>query len=152
MTNAEPDARRFRLRPFHELTVGNERAYLVKGLIPRTGLVVVWGPPKCGKSFWTFDLAMHVALGRPYRGRRVIAGPAVYFAFEGADGFKARAEAFRLRHLAEDHDPVDFHLIADRADLAKDHADMVRAIRRDLDGKQPACVVLDTLNRSLNGS
>ena len=27
--------------------------------IPRVGLVVVWGPPKCGKSFWAFDLAMH---------------------------------------------------------------------------------------------
>jgi RecA-family ATPase len=61
---------RFKLRRFDELKIGTERTYLVKGLIPRTGLVVVWGPPKCGKSFWTFDLVLHVALGREYRGRR----------------------------------------------------------------------------------
>jgi AAA domain len=143
---------RFQLRPFHELTIGTERTYLVKGLIPRTGLVVVWGPPKCGKSFWTFDLAMHVALDREYRGRRVFAGPVVYCAFEGADGFRARAEAFRLHSLPEDHGEIDFHLIADRADLAKDHGEMVRAIRAQLDGPRPVCVVLDTLNRSLDGS
>ena len=42
-------------------------AYLVKGVIPSGGLTVVWGPPKCGKSFWTFDLTMNVARGIPYR-------------------------------------------------------------------------------------
>ena len=39
--------------------------YLVKGILPRTGLAVVWGPPKCGKSFWTFDVTVHIALGEP---------------------------------------------------------------------------------------
>lgn len=47
------------------------RNYLVKGLLPNSGLAVIWGPPKCGKSFWAFDLGMHVALGRDYRGHRV---------------------------------------------------------------------------------
>jgi hypothetical protein len=28
--------------------------YLVKGFIPKKGMVFVWGPPKCGKSFWVF--------------------------------------------------------------------------------------------------
>jgi hypothetical protein len=32
---------------------------------PRVGLILVWGPPKCGKSFWTFDTVMHIALGWP---------------------------------------------------------------------------------------
>src|SRR5262249_31112508 len=49
-------------------------AYLVKGLLPRRGLAIIWGPPKCGKSFWTFDLFMHVALGWEYRGRKVVQG------------------------------------------------------------------------------
>src|SRR5215204_6338233 len=90
---ARLDPPRFKLKPFAELTVGSESVYLVKGLIPRTGLTVVWGPPKCGKSFWVFDVAMHVALGWDYRGRRVRQGPVVYFAFEGAHGFNGRAEA-----------------------------------------------------------
>jgi hypothetical protein len=28
-----------------------ERNYIVKGLLPRSGLAVVWGPPKSGKAF-----------------------------------------------------------------------------------------------------
>src|SRR5271166_5616947 len=68
---------RIHLVPFEQIVLGRQRRYLVKGLIPRVGLTVVWGPPKCGKSFWTFDLAMHVALGWEYRGRRVQQGPVV---------------------------------------------------------------------------
>ena len=63
-----------RLVPFNELTLGAGRRYHVKGLIPRTGMTVVWGPPKCGKSFWLFDCLMHVALAWEYRGRRVHPG------------------------------------------------------------------------------
>jgi AAA domain len=141
---------RFRLRCFDQITVGTDRAYLVKGIIPRTGLVVAWGPPKCGKSFWTFDLVMHVALGWEYRGRRVQQGPVVYLALEGGKGFEGRIEAFRQRYLQETSDRVPFYLIADPINLAKDHADLIGCIR--LQACPPAVVVIDTLNRSLVGS
>jgi hypothetical protein len=144
---------RFQLRRFDELKVGTGRTYLVKGLIPHTGLVVVWGPPKCGKSFWTFDLTLHIALGREYRGRRVQQGPTVYCAFEGGSGYNARAEAFRLRHLPEDHEPVEFYLLDAQINLVADHPAIIAAIQSQLaDNQAPACVVLDTLNRSLAGS
>jgi hypothetical protein len=142
---------RFKLTPFSELKLGTERAYLVKGLIPRTGLIVVWGPPKSAKTFWMFDVAMHLALGWGYRGRRVQQGPVVYCAFEGAEGFKARAEAFRLRRLAEDHAAIDFHLLAARSNLVADHGELIAAVRAQLEAR-PILVVLDTLNRSLAGS
>src|SRR5215831_17562871 len=64
-----PDAP-FTLVPFNRLKPGTGTSHLVKGLIPRVGIVAVWGPPKCGKSFWAFDLAMHSALGWEYRNRR----------------------------------------------------------------------------------
>ncbi len=44
--------RRFPLIGFDQIQLSTAPAYLVKGLIPRSGLVVIWGPPKCGKSFW----------------------------------------------------------------------------------------------------
>ena len=141
---------RFRLTRFDDLKVSPESPYLIKGLIPRVGITVVWGPPKCGKSFLVADLALHVALGREYRGRKVRKGPVVYFAFEGAEGFGARAEAFRTRRLAEDHDPIDFYLVGAQADLVADHDEMIRAIRSNK--IRPTLVVLDTLNRSLVGS
>jgi hypothetical protein len=66
--------RRFTLKPFAAVKISKIPNYLVKGVLPRTGLVVVWGPPKCGKSFWVFDLVMHVAIGRKYRDRRTQQG------------------------------------------------------------------------------
>lgn len=143
---------RFRLVPFDRITVGAERVYLVKGIIPAVGLVVVWGPPKCGKSFWTFDLVMHVALGWKYRGRRVQQGPVVYLALEGGEGFRARVEAFRQTFLPEVPDPVPFYLVADALNLVKDHADLIGCIRLQAAGRLPTVVVIDTLNRSLAGS
>ena len=55
----------YRLVPFAELRPGSKSSFLVDGVIPRAGLVAVWGPPKCGKSFWTFDLVMQVNLVIP---------------------------------------------------------------------------------------
>ena len=68
--------------------------YLVKGIIPNVGLVVVWGAPKCGKSFYVFDLTAHIAAGWEYRGRKVKQCPVVYFALEGQEGFVAPIESY----------------------------------------------------------
>src|SRR5262249_11373078 len=134
------------------ITISTTPNYLVMGILPRVGLVVVWGPPKCGKSFWTFDLVMHVALGWQYRGRKVRQGPVVYCAVEGGYGFRYRIEAWRQRHLAEDHAPVPFWLIDVPIDLIADHDALIEDIRAQTGGVVPAAVVVDTLNRSLNGS
>jgi hypothetical protein len=75
-----PSVAGFHLIPFSKITLTEGSPYLVKDLIPTGGMVVIWGPPKCGKSFWTFDLSMHIALGKEYHGRRVQQGPVVYLA------------------------------------------------------------------------
>jgi hypothetical protein len=146
---AEP---RIKLIPFDKIKLTTERRDLVKGIIPRVGLCVAWGPPKCGKSFLAFDLAMHVALGWPYRSRRVHAGAVVYCAFEGSHGFGARIEAFRQRFLPDDADPVAFFLEPVTLDLVREHVALIRAIKATIIGANPVLVVLDTLNRSLKGS
>ena len=144
---------RIRLIPFEQIALGEARRDLVKGLIPRVGLVVVWGPPKCGKSFWVFDVAMHVALGRDYRGLRVHQGPVVYCAFEGAAGMEARIAAFRQRYMAGHSEAgVPFYLEPARLDLVTDHPELIASIRAQLGVKAPAMIVLDTLNRSIQGS
>ena len=75
---------------------------------------LITSAPKCGKSFWTFDLTMHVALNWPYRGRRVMSGPVVYVACEGAHGFRARIEAYRQQHLQDHFADVPFFLVPAR--------------------------------------
>ena len=144
-------ARQFVLTPFDAITLSATRNYLVKGILPRVGLAVIWGPPKCGKSFWTFDVAMHIALGWPYRGRKVQQGAVVYLALEGGHGFRARVVAWRQQHLAEHHGPVPFFLLDIPVDLVRDHMTLIAAIRAQLGGQMPAVVVVDTLNRALLG-
>jgi len=143
--------RRFELVPFGEIAVKSERSYLVKGLVPREGLAVIWGPPKCGKSFWTFDLVMHVALGWEYRGRRVDPGTVVYIACEGERGLAARVEAFRVEKMAEDSD-ASFYLLATRLDLSAECEALITDISAQLGGERCVAIVLDTLNRSIGGS
>ena len=50
------------------------RRDLIKGLVPKNALTVVWGPPSCGKSFLTLDAAIHIATNRMYQGRRTVQG------------------------------------------------------------------------------
>jgi RecA-family ATPase len=145
-------AGRIHLIPFEEIKLSTERSDLVQGLIPRVGLTVLWGPPKCGKTFWIFDLVMHVALGRKYRGRRVHQGPVVYCAFEGQQGIGKRKEAFVQKHLQNYGDKVPFFLMPVTMDLVKDGPALIAEIKKTLGDATPVAVVLDTLNRSLRGS
>src|SRR5215471_6695181 len=84
--------RRFQLKRFGEIKPVTKPNYRIKGILPLVGLAVVWGEPKCGKSFWTFDAIMHVVLNWKYRGRKVQPGPAAYCALEGGTGFFRHAQ------------------------------------------------------------
>jgi len=149
-----PPAKRFPLIKFNDIVMSTTAFYLVKGLIPSRGIVIIWGPPKCGKSFWTLDLMMHVALGWKYRGLRVKGGPVVYIALEGQEGFRRRVEAFRQKKLSESvTSDVPFHLMIAPLDLIKDHVALIAAIRAQLNPNvKPTAIAIDTLNRSLVGS
>src|SRR5258707_1322134 len=138
----KPPPRSFRLIPFSEIKLSTAPGYLVKGIIPRAAMTVVWGEPKCGKSFWTFDLMMHIALGRPYRDRRVTQGAVVYLALEGGHGFKARVEAWRQRYRKDHTGDVPFYLIDVPVDLISAHGSLIGAISQQLNGKMPAAVVV----------
>jgi AAA domain len=143
---------RFRLIPFNEMPPGAEPLYLVDELIPAAGLVDLWGKPKCFKSFWALDLMFHVATGREYRDRYVQQGAVVYCAFEGAHGYKKRMEAIRRHYNIEEEEHVPLYVMPGQASLVKDHGLIIREIKAQLGNTNVAAFVLDTLNRSLDGS
>jgi hypothetical protein len=142
---------RFPLTTWEDSTVPTSSNYLVKGILPRTGLGVVWGPPKCGKSFWTFDLVMHVALARDYRGHKVAPGIVVYCALEGGHGFTNRIVAWRQRCLNGHDRAVPFYLMAEPLNLIADVKQLIADIDNQLGGDRPAIIIIDTLNRALIG-
>ncbi|AWN47157.1 AAA family ATPase [Methylobacterium terrae] len=144
---------RFQIVEFGRTAMTQGQRHIVRGMIPSEALVTIYGAPKSGKSFFTFDLTMHVALGWAYRGRRVRQGAVVYCALEGVAGFSARVEAFRQERIAEDHGPVPFYLMTTPLVLVNDVADFIASVQAQLpDGGGPAVVVIDTLNRAYTGS
>ncbi|WP_315792683.1 AAA family ATPase [Bradyrhizobium sp. SZCCHNRI1002] len=146
---ADEPAPRFTFTEFGKITWSAEVEHLIYGILPRSGLVVIYGEPKCGKSFWCFDLVMHPARGIDYRGRDVVAGTVVYLAAEGGTGFKKRVEAYRRQH---DCNAARFYLCTDRPDLGTDAPAIIADIKHMIGDSRPDIVVIDTLNRTLVGS
>jgi AAA domain len=142
--NGEAKPKHFELIPFDKITIDTTPAYLVKGLIPRAGLCVFWGAPKCGKSFLVFDMLMHIALGWEYRDRKVRQGAVVYWMLGVQESHRG------LSPLQENAGGVPFHLMASPLSLVADHAALIASIREQC--PNPAAVAIDTLNRSMPGS
>lgn len=92
---------------------------------PVRGLVDVWGKAKCYKSFWVFDLCLHIAMGWEYRDRYVQEGVVVYCAFEGAHGYKKRKEAARRHYNIAEDVHVPLYLMPGQANLIADHAELI---------------------------
>lgn len=142
---------RFALLRLSAIAFDTSPRWLIDELIPRDGIVLVWGPPKCGKTFWTFDLVGHIALGRDYCDHAVEQGGVIYVACEGEYGVKTRAIAFREEQAATEDDPP-LYLMTTRLDLIADIDELVAAITAQLAGEPISVIVLDTLNRSFVGS
>ena len=79
-------------------------------------------------------------------------GPVVYCAFEGAHGYKKRAEALRRYHDMPNSEEVPLYLVPGRANMIKEYPLLIAAVREQLAGEFPRTIVLDTLNKSLVGS
>lgn len=113
--------------------------WLIKGLLPRAGLAVLYGQPGAGKSFIALDMAAALCRGLPWRDRRTRQGRVVYVAAEGAGGFRTRCLAYlQSQGLALNELPLE--IIADCPNLLarQDALDLTRAL-----GKCDV-VILDT--------
>jgi hypothetical protein len=146
---------RFKFTQFAHIKLETAPPYTVDGILPRVGVVLVWGPPKCGKTFWVFDIEMHVALGWQYRGRDVERGAVLHIACEGGAGLGAHKEAWRIARLAEDAEDaaIPFYLCKETAlDLINDVGTVIKDIDAQYGDLAIRIITIDTLNRSLVGS
>ncbi|MBS7544356.1 AAA family ATPase [Ancylobacter oerskovii] len=127
-------------------------AWLVKGLLVEGGLSTVYGPPGTSKSFLVLDLALHIAHGRDWFGRRVAEGGVVYVSGEGGSGMRMRMKAWRQEKGGEPGKP--FVLIPSSVNLFDDE-EGVETLIADVKEHRAAMtaplqlVVLDTLSRMI---
>src|SRR6266699_3516369 len=75
-----PRPRRLGLIPVTKNLQVQPRDWLVEGLWPQRAVGFIGGQPKAGKSWLALDLAISVATGTQFLGRKVtLAGPFLYF-------------------------------------------------------------------------
>ena len=127
----------------------------IQGVLVEKSAAVVFGDSNAGKTFWTTDLALHVAAGQEWNGRRVEQGCVIYCVLEGSRGFRNRVIAWKHRHGLEDAS-IPFAVIELPLDLMKPDADtprLIAAIRAAAAriGIRVKLVVIDTLSRALAG-
>lgn len=92
------DAEAGRILPgisFSDMRAHLSDSYIVKGLIKPGTLVAIIGAPKCGKTFFGTNLALHIASGALWRGKKVKGGLVVYAALEGPASAENRFVASR---------------------------------------------------------
>jgi hypothetical protein len=123
-------------------------SWIVKHAIPAESVGVMFGGPGTFKSYIALDLALHVARGLPWLGRRTKQGPAIYIAAEGGTGIAARAKAW---HLARRLDPAGspLYVVPVALDIVADAHVLAQQASRL--GIAPALVVVDTLSQTLAG-
>lgn len=141
---------RFQFQPASLFASAQALPWLIKGVLPRAGLAVVYGASTAGKSFAVLDIGMAVARGIAWRGRRTRQGRVGYIVAEGSDGFRKRLAAYE-KHHATSLDGVPFFVLAQAPNLMelKDARDIVVGIRA-MGGAD--VVVIDTFAQTMPGA
>lgn len=123
--------------------------WLVKGLIPRDSMGMVFGGSGTYKSFISLDLALHVAHGLDWTGRRTEAGAVLIVAAEGGAGIFRRVQAWHQHHGLERAKNV-FVCITPLI-LSEEHS--MEVLRNSISKMpvSPALVIIDTLAQTFAG-
>ena len=130
--------------------------YLVKGLIDQGSFSIIYGPSGSGKSFFTADLAQHIATGATWRGRRVNQSLVIYVASEAGGSILKRFIGWRDQRISEASDPLPLAVLTRGPSLLDKMAVATLAEQivemRDHAKMPIGWIVFDTLSRSIPGA
>ena len=140
---------RFQFEKLDQFVTRPPARWIVKGLLPEASLAVLFGASGSGKTFFTFDLAVCVAAGRPWRGRPVAQGGVAYVVAEGQGGFRDRVAAYRQQHDV-DLAGLPFYVLTEPPNMmaSPDVKDLGNALRALGPLKM---IVMDTYARVMGG-
>lgn len=123
--------------------------WTVQGVLPETGIAVIYGAPGCGKTFLALDLAAAISNGLPmWFNRFVQQRDVVYVALEGGRGISQRLKAWD-KHSGQKADKL--YVVNNPLDLLNDDDvdEFVRGIS-ELCSKN-SVVFIDTLAQATPG-
>ncbi len=151
LRSVAPVPSRYKLLSATEMCNAQPMQWMIKGLLPATGLASLFGPSGSGKSFLVLAMAAAVAGAFPqWFGRRVKQCPVTYCVLEGEAGINKRLKAWSIYYEKPLPDALRF--VTQEFDLLKgtDVPDLAAAISRA--GGQGGLIILDTLNRAAPGA
>lgn len=150
---ASAERKRFVPIPVDQFVGGPEPEWIIDGIMPRSELMVVYGEPGCGKSFFVADMAAAIARGVPWCDREVQQGCVVYVCAESASGFRLRWRAYTSAHgLSVAELGRNLFMITDAPNLLSigDVGELCERLRAL--GIPLALIVIDTLARATPGA
>lgn len=133
-----------------EFARGQPPGWIIKNVLPRAELIVLFGDSGSGKSFLALDLAMAITRGVPWRGSRTTPGRVVYLAAEGAGGMRKRLVAHAQHHGIE-LDGIPLGVISGSPNLL-DKADALDVAKAILMGGPVSLVIVDTFAQVMPGA
>lgn len=139
-----------RARSWHELIAMPRPPYIVKGVIEKGVLAEIYGPTQSGKSFLATDLALHIACGWNWCGRRVRQGGVLYVSAEGGTAIVRRLQAFAQHHNV-DLDAIDFRAVIEPTNILE-VTGIDQLITDALATPNLVLVIIDTAARVMPGS
>lgn len=123
--------------------------WLVKHVVPTDSVGLLFGASGTFKSFIAIDMALHIAHGLPWLGRKSKQGAVLIVAAEGGTGLWPRIVAWhRERRLPWKDAPV---YVVPLAVNLKDDAILVREAMKAAIDVVPLLVVVDTLSQTFVG-
>lgn len=132
-----------------------DQRYMVKGLIEPSSFVLIYGPSGSGKSFFTADIAQHIATGQQWRGKKVNQALVVYVASEAGGSIIRRFIAWRDNRLGETVERIPLAILTRSPNLigGTDGQKLKEQLAYMQDeAKMPVgWVVFDTLSRAIPG-
>lgn len=152
MSTAVGTPPRFRVLTYEEFVRLPESDWLIRDVLRQGELAMLYGRSGSGKTFVALDIALRVAAGLPWWGRRVTQGPAVYVAAESLHGVRRRTQAWARRQTAEVQQALqrNFLVVADAPQLLRGDGDALAQQLKTL-LSPPRLIVLDTLARCIVG-
>ena len=141
---------RFQLLPPSKFMSGKPLSWLIKGVLPRAELCIIFGDSGSGKSFITLDLVAAISRGVDWRGKKVKQGRVAYICAEAPAAFKVRMEAYAHHHKI-DIDEMQIGLTDEIPDLLNktDIKDFIASMSAF--GKLDV-LVIDTFARAFQGN
>lgn len=155
MTIEVVSTRRRRVEPYLDIRPSTA-PWLVKGVLPETGVAFLAGATMAGKSFLAIDTALRIASGAKVFGRRATKCGVVYVGAEDAAGCRLRVAAWRRQFRRDSWTPFHFldaapNLLSqgDTDELLLDLQESAEAFEGE--GIKLGLIVIDTFSRCLPG-